>query len=78
MYGTWRIKTVDQLANKINENMGTIDSTNYFSSDSAVKEAFLNSVDTAARSIANLTTNNYSDSEISFAISINDELEGGE
>ena len=70
----WQIKQKNQMNKDVNESMGAVNATSYFSSDTAIKNAFVDEVNVASRAISALTTNTYQDAAITFSISINDEI----
>lgn len=79
-----KFEYVDALSKSYAENLGNIDRNkfieNFYTSDTTVKRAFLQEIDSGCRAIAALTTNTYNGATITSEIDINEELipEGGE
>lgn len=72
----------DALNKDYSENLGYVDSAkvieNAFNSDTAVRQAFLENINSACRSISTLTTNIYKDSYLAVALDVNEEIMGGD
>lgn len=74
MFARWQIKQKDQMSKDVNESMGYVKVDDYFSSDTSKKNALIDNIDAAARAINSVNTTTYQDSNLTFAISVNDEI----